>query len=53
MKMVQKHSYKNYIKCAKTITSNQVYPLSIAEGSQTGDIFTDGERDILKFVFLF
>lgn len=36
-----------YIEAAKKCTANQVYPLSIAAGIQTGEIFTDDKGSVL------
>jgi len=43
--------YKTFINRARTITSNQVYPLSIAEGNQPGDIFTDNLEHVTAVLF--
>jgi hypothetical protein len=39
--------YKEYIDAAKECTANRVYPLSIANGIQTGEIYTDGMGSVL------
>ena len=41
MKKVQKVDYKKYLLQAGMNTANRVYPLSIAEGLQAGDIFVN------------
>ena len=41
MDKVEANQYKEFIPWAKSCSSNQVYPLSIAEGRQSGDIFVD------------
>lgn len=41
MLKVKKENYKEFIERARTNTCNTVYPMSIAEGFQEGDIFTD------------
>lgn len=44
MKKVAMTDYRNYIHWARRCTANEVYPLSIAEGFQSGDIFVnDGD----------
>ena len=47
MKKINESAYKEYIDAAKECTSNRVYPLSIANGIQTGDIYTDGKGSVL------
>lgn len=47
MKKINESAYKEYIDAAKECTSNRVYPLSIANGIQTGDIYTDGMGSVL------
>lgn len=41
MQRVEKENYSIFIKLAKENTCNTVYPMSIAEGFQEGDIYTD------------
>ncbi len=41
MQKVKKEEYANYIELAKANTCNTVYPMSVAEGVQEGDIYTD------------
>ena len=41
MEKVAEKKYKEYIEWAEQNTSNRVYPLSVAEGFQTGEIYTD------------
>jgi len=43
--------YKTFIKWAGSNTANQVYPLSIAEGNQPGDIFTDNLEHVTAVLF--
>ena len=38
---ISENEYEKYLIPARTNQSNQVYPLSIAEGKQSGDIFVD------------
>lgn len=45
MERIPKADYKNYISWADRNTSNRVYPLSIAEGIQSGEIFVDDLAD--------
>ena len=47
---VSTDKYRNYIAWAKANTANTVYPCSIAEGFQSGDIFVDDSGDV-KTVF--
>ena len=47
MKKINESVYKEYIDAAKECTANRVYPLSIANGIQTGDIYTDGMGSVL------
>ena len=41
MLKVEKEHYEKFIELAKANTCNTVYPMSVAEGFQQGDIFTD------------
>lgn len=41
MLKVEKEHYSKFIELAKANTCNTVYPMSVAEGFQQGDIFTD------------
>lgn len=43
--------YKNFINWAESNTANQVYPLSIAEGNQPGDIYTDNPEQVTAVLF--
>jgi hypothetical protein len=45
LKKTERHT--DYIEAAKKCTANQVYPLSIAAGIQTGEIFTDDKGSVL------
>ena len=47
MKKIYKTDYSEYIEAAKKCTANRVYPLSIANGIQAGDIYTDGKGSVL------
>ena len=47
MNKVDRIRYKEYIKCANECPANRVYPLSIATGTQDGDIFVDGKGCVL------
>ena len=51
MNKVPLSEYGNYIAWAKACTSNQVYPLSIAEGNQPGDIYTDNLEQASAVLF--
>lgn len=44
MKKINKTDYAIYIEAAKKCTANRVYPMSIASGVQTGEIYEDGEN---------
>ena len=45
MQKVQLQNYSNFIELASANTCNTVYPLSVAEGFQPGDIYTDSHDD--------
>ena len=47
MNKVDRIRYKEYIKCANECPANRVYPLSIATGTQDGDIYVDGKGCVL------
>ncbi len=47
MKKIDKTEYKNYIQSALECTANRVYPLSIAENRQSGEIYTDAGGNVL------
>ena len=47
MNKVDRIRYKEYIKCANECPVNRVYPLSIATGTQDGDIYVDGKGCVL------
>ena len=47
MNKVDRNRYKEYIKCANECPANRVYPLSIANGTQDGDIYVDGKGCVL------
>ena len=47
MNKVDRIRYKEYIKCANECLANRVYPLSIANGTQDGDIYVDGKGCVL------
>ncbi len=51
MKRIDDLKYKDYIAWAERNYCNQVYPLSIAEGIQPGDIFVDDEKDTKSVLF--
>ena len=46
MEKVSGNNYRNYILWAKENTANMVYPCSIAEGFQSGDIYVDDDADL-------
>ena len=47
MKKIDKTAYKEYMDAAMECTANRVYPLSIANGIQVGEIYTDGMGSVL------
>ncbi len=47
MKKINQNDYAEYIEVAKKCTANRVYPLSIATGVQTGDIYADDRGNVL------
>lgn len=47
LKKINESVYQEYIDAAKECTANRVYPLSITNGIQTGDIYTDGMGGVL------
>ena len=47
MKKIDQTDYAEYIEAAKRCTANRVYPLSIATGVQTGDIYADDRGNVL------
>ena len=47
LKKINESVYQEYIDAAKECTANRVYPMSIANGIQTGEIYTDGMGSVL------
>ena len=47
MRKIEKSKYKDYIGYAEKCTANRVYPMSIAGGTQDGEIFKDDKGCIL------
>ena len=47
MEKIGKSNYTDFIEAAKKCLANRVYPLSIATGIQTGDIFADDRGNVL------
>ncbi len=47
MRKVDRSKYKEYMEYAEGCSANRVYPLSIASGTQDGDIFTDDKGCVL------
>lgn len=47
LKKVDKTKYREYIECANKCRTNRVYPVSIATGTQSGEIYTDNEGCVL------
>lgn len=51
MEKVSKEYYRNYLSWAKENTANTVYPCSIAEGFQTGDIYVNDGVNVESVFF--
>lgn len=51
MRKVSEKDYKKYIMWAKANTANKVYPCSIAEGFQSGDIYVNDGTDVEAVFF--
>ncbi len=51
MRKVSESEYLNYVPWAKANTANKVYPCSIAEGFQSGDIYVNEEADVETVLF--
>ena len=47
MKKINNKDFTVYIEAAKKCTANHVYPLSIATGVQTGNIYADDRGNVL------
>ena len=47
MRRIDTCKYNEYIEYAKECTANRVYPLSIATGTQEGDIYINGKGCVL------
>ena len=47
LKKIDKTDYTDYTEAAKKCTANRVYPLSIATGIQTGEIYADDRAGVL------
>ncbi len=47
LRRIDTSKYNEYIRCAEECTANRVYPLSIATGTQDGEIYIDGNGCIL------
>jgi len=50
MRKISENDYRKFIMWAKDNTANKVYPCSIAEGIQSGDIYVNDDADV-KTVF--
>ena len=46
MEKISKNNYRNYISWAKENIANMVYPCSIAEGFQSGDIYVNDGANV-------
>ena len=51
MRKVSEDEYLNYVPWAKANTANRVYPCSIAEGFQSGDIYVNEGADVETVLF--
>lgn len=51
MLRIDQRNYRNYIDWARNVSSNRVYPCSIAEGFQTGQIYVDDPADPRMVLF--
>ncbi len=51
MEKVSKNNYGNYISWAEENTANTVYPCSLAEGFQTGDIYVNDSVNVESVFF--
>ena len=51
MKKVSESEYLKYVPWAKANTANRVYPCSIAEGFQSGDIYVNEGADVETVLF--
>lgn len=49
LRKIEKSEYSRFIEYAKCCTANKVYPMSIAEGYQEGDILVSSEEDFVMF----
>lgn len=51
MEKISKNNYRNYISWAKENIANMVYPCSIAEGFQSGDIYVNDGANVGSVFF--
>ena len=51
LRKVDRSKYKEYIECANVCTANRVYPMSIATGTQNGEIYIAGKGCVLFWHF--
>ena len=49
LRQVDKSGYSRFVDSAKRCTANRVYPMSIAEGYQKGDIYIDEKEGAVMF----
>ena len=47
LRKIDRSEYTEYLKYARGCTANRVYPVSIATGTQDGDIYVDGKGCVL------
>ena len=47
MYRINKRNYKEYIEASRECTANRVYPMSIAAGVQSGDVYTNGKGSVM------
>lgn len=51
MRRVSEIEYQNYVPWARSNTANRVYPCSIAEGFQSGDLYVNDGADVETVLF--
>ena len=51
MRKVSEKDYRKFITWAKNNTADNVYPCSIAEGIQSGDIYVNDDADVETVFF--
>lgn len=51
MRKASENDYRKFVMWAKNNTANNVYPCSIAEGSQSGDIYVNDDAYVETVFF--